>query len=94
MRKEDMKETKEEQQRRMRNRLYLFTIKMLVLFAIPAVIAAFLGRAIDDHLDSRPWGSLAILGLFFIGTWIGVFLLNKQYGILSGGQNQKKRSEE
>jgi len=89
-------ETQEEQMRRVKKRMYLFTIKVLVLFTVPAVIAAFIGRAADSHFGTAPWGSLAILGLFFIGSWVGVLYMDKRYGILTGSQDQdqKKRSEE
>lgn len=91
-----MAETKEEQLKRVKNQMYIFTIKVLVIFSVPAIIAAFIGKAVDNHFDSAPWGALAVLGLFFIGSWIGVYIMDKRYGILTGAKDpdQKKRSEE
>ncbi|KXK10350.1 MAG: hypothetical protein QY330_01025 [Candidatus Dojkabacteria bacterium] len=87
------KETREEQLKRIKRRTYMLTLKALFIFSVPAVIAAFIGRAIDNHFDSRPWGSLAILAFFFVMSWVGIFIMDKKFGILTGYKNMPDQSE-
>lgn len=69
-------ETKKKEKTFNQKDVYKMTIQNILIFGIPAVIAAFLGNFIDKTFEIQPYGSLAILGIFFTISWISIIRFN------------------
>ncbi len=46
------------------------------IFALPALISVFLGRYLDNKLDTGKTWTLILLALSFVVSWISVFRVN------------------
>ncbi len=48
------------------------SLKILGIFGLPAIAGVLVGQLIDNLLNIAPFGSLAILMLMFVTSWIVV----------------------
>lgn len=56
-------------------RTFLVMFRILLIFGMPAVIGFFAGRYLDTTYDMRPYGSLLVLGITLIFSWVLVIRL-------------------
>jgi VIT1/CCC1 family predicted Fe2+/Mn2+ transporter len=60
------------------NKTYRFVAISIVVFLTTSITGALLGRYIDETFAIRPFGSLGILLLFYILSWIVVWQFKRQ----------------
>ncbi len=67
----DKKENKknEELMDRLSRKTVIIVITFLLVFGIPAVLAALIGNTIDERLGIKPFGSLALLAVSYVIGW-------------------------
>jgi hypothetical protein len=81
------------------HKTFVLMFRILIIFAIPAIIAYFLGQWIDTTYDIRPKGTLMVLPIAFITSWVLVIRiyqkLTKQFQALREEEavEQEKRQK-
>ena len=65
-----MSKSIEQEKEDLHTKTFHLMLKILVIFGVPAIIGFFVGRYIDTRFDIRPNGSLMVLGVTFITSWL------------------------
>lgn len=85
--------TLQQQQDTLIHKTFTIMIRVAIIFAIPAILAFFLGRYIDERFAVRPNGTLIVLGITFVGSWITVIRMylsiDRQFRVLREKQEEE-----
>ncbi len=60
-----------------RDSILIFT-KVSAWIAFPVVIALFVGKALDKHFGTEPWLFLALIGISFTLSLVGIYKTTKK----------------
>ncbi|HEX9804791.1 MAG TPA: hypothetical protein VGA67_03850 [Candidatus Dojkabacteria bacterium] len=52
---------------------YKVAFRIMFIFAVPAILGAIIGRIIDNVFDIFPYGSIGLLGILYLLSWIILF---------------------
>jgi len=52
------------------HKTFMLMIKVAFIFGVPAALAFFVGRLLDNAYDIRPNGTLVALAVSFVLSWI------------------------
>jgi len=73
------------------HKTWLLMIRIAFIFGIPAAIAYFVGKYIDTTYDMRPNGTLAVLAVSFVFSWV---LTIREYKKLSRAFRELEQRED
>lgn len=76
------------------HKTFKLMIRVAIIFAIPAFVAYFVGRWVDARYDIRPYGTLAVLGVSFIGSWTVVIRMYLNIDRAFRALREKEEEEE
>ncbi len=73
-----MAKVKSETGNRLLNRAYKYVYTLTAFFLLAAVIAALVGKYLDEKLAIAPWGTVvSLLSSYLLSLLIGKFVLSK-----------------
>ncbi len=62
----------EKQKEALMHKSFTMMFRVALIFGLPAAAAFFVGRYLDTTYSIRPWGSVGVLAVTFLGSWIAV----------------------
>ncbi|USN94970.1 MAG: AtpZ/AtpI family protein [Candidatus Nomurabacteria bacterium] len=60
------------------NKIFLLGLKIALIFGIPAVLGAIIGRELDEYLGTSPWMKIIVLFIAFVSSWFMVYMEYKR----------------
>lgn len=79
--------SEEERIKRLHKKAMNEALKILGIFGLPAILGILVGQLIDNLLNIAPFGSLIVLMLMFVGSWVVVLRTTLQ--IRKAGEQQE-----
>lgn len=60
--------------------------------AFPVIIGAYLGKWLDNRYNSAPWGFIAVVGMSFVISMIGLVInASKEYSKIIKDESKKEK---
>lgn len=81
----------QEKRESLSNKTFLLALSLIGIFGVPAIIGFFVGRWVDSTYDMRPYGSMAVLAVTLIFSWI---LVIRMYLKLTNEYKRIREEEE
>ena len=57
------------------HKTFILSLSVLGIFGVPAIIGFFVGRWVDVSYGVRPYGSMAVLAVTFLFSWVLIIRL-------------------
>lgn len=61
-----------DRKKKLQDRTFMLMFRILIIFGLPAVLGYFVGNWVDMTYNMRPYGSLLVLLVTFVFSWIVV----------------------